>query len=83
LNSKSQKVTRKQTILQNFRYAPSVRCGTPHFALKNIYLNYDRALKSRTYAKASLLNARKTVKEAKKPVLSPIVWHVEAYERQS
>jgi hypothetical protein len=31
-----------------------------------------------TYAKASLLKARNTVKEAKKPVFRPIVWQVEA-----
>jgi hypothetical protein len=68
--------------LQNFKYALRVRCGTPHFALQ-FTSNYGSALKRRTYAKASLLNARKTVKEAKNPVLSPIVWHVDAYERQS
>jgi hypothetical protein len=31
----------------------------------------------------SLLNARKTVKDAKKPVFNPMVWQVDAYERQS
>jgi len=36
-----------------------------------------------TYAKASLLKARNTVNDAKKPVFRPIVWQVEAYERQS
>jgi hypothetical protein len=36
-----------------------------------------------THAKASLLKAKNTVNDAKKPVFKPIVWHVEAYDRQS
>lgn len=39
--------------------------------------------KKTAYAKASLLKAKNTVNDAKKPVFRPIVWHVEAYERQS
>ena len=39
--------------------------------------NETRAVKELdTYANDSLLRARNTVKEAKYPVLRPIVWHV-------
>jgi len=35
------------------------------------------------YANASLLKAKNTVKDAKKPVFKPIVWQVDAYDKQS
>ena len=35
------------------------------------------------YANSSLLNARNIVNEEKNPVWSPIVWQVDAYDKQS
>lgn len=35
------------------------------------------------HQKSTLFKAKKTVKDAKKPVLRPIVWQVDAYERLS
>jgi hypothetical protein len=36
-----------------------------------------------THVNSTLLKARKTVKEAKKPEFKPIVWQVDAYDRFS
>jgi hypothetical protein len=72
-------VTPKQTMLQNLRYAPSVRIGVPHFALGSgrksatAYLIFRRL----TRLNASLLRARKTVNDINQPVVRPTVWHVE------
>ena len=42
-----------------------------------------RAREDLTYENASLLRARNTVKDAKKPVFKPIVWQVDAKDRFS
>ena len=75
-------VTPKQAILQNLRYALSVRIGVPHFALCDCMTSASaysiRRRESGVYLNASLLRARKTVKDISHPMVRPIVWLVEA-----
>ena len=69
-------------MLQNLRYALSVRIGVPHFALCDCMISALTHSISRTetgvYLNASLLRARKTVKDISHPIVRPIVWLVEA-----
>lgn len=82
LKKTSQRVTTKQIMLQKRRYPLNVRWGTPHLWLKKKSETFPVQTHS-TYAKASLLKARNTVNDAKNPVFRPMVWQVDAYDRQS
>jgi hypothetical protein len=55
----------------------------PFLTKDQISKGHTQRERNGAYAKSSLLNARKTVKEAKYPVFSPTVWHVEAYVKLS
>ena len=70
LNIRSQNVTKKQITLQNFKYAPRVRCGTPHFALQFV-LNYGPVLKSTNVRESFTIECEKDSKGSEKACVEP------------